>query len=137
MDVDVRKYFDTVNHELLLDAVNEEVSDGSVLRLLRMFLESGVMEDGVWRATEEGTPQGGVISPLLANIYLNRFDWKMAKRAMTWFAMPMILWCCAGARKKRKEPTSTSGISLKMNYTYSFIRTRHAYCTTRKERLTS
>ena len=79
VDVDIRKYFDTVNHELLLDAVNEEVSDGSVLRLLRMFLESGVMENGVIRATEEGTPQGGVISPLLANIYLNRFDWKMAQ----------------------------------------------------------
>ena len=81
LEIDIRKYFDTVNHELLLDAVNEEVSDGSVLRLLRMFLEAGVMEEGVgWTATEEGTPQGGVISPLLANIYLNRFDWEMAKR---------------------------------------------------------
>lgn len=79
VDVDIRKYFDTVNHELLLDAVNEEISDGSVLRLLRMFLESGVMENGVRMATEEGTPQGGVISPLLANIYLNRFDWEMAR----------------------------------------------------------
>lgn len=81
LEIDIRKYFDTVNHEQLLDAVNEEVSDGSVLQLIRMFLESGVMEEGVgWKATEEGTPQGGVISPLLANIYLNRFDWEMAKR---------------------------------------------------------
>jgi group II intron reverse transcriptase/maturase len=79
VDVDIRKYFDTVNHELLLEAVNEEVSDGSVLRLLRMFLESGVMENGKRMATEEGTPQGGVISPLLANIYLNRLDWEMAR----------------------------------------------------------
>jgi len=79
VDVDIRKYFDTVNHELLIDAVNEEISDGSVLGLLRMFLESGVMDNGVRMATEEGTPQGGVISPLLANIYLNRFDWVMAK----------------------------------------------------------
>jgi group II intron reverse transcriptase/maturase len=79
VDVDIRKYFDTVNHELLLDAVNKEISDGSVLRLLRMFLESGVLEHGVRMETEEGTPQGGVISPLLANIYLNRFDWEMAK----------------------------------------------------------
>ena len=77
--MDIRKYFDTVNHELLLDTVNEEISDGSVLRLLRLFLESGVMENDVRMATEEGTPQGGVISPLLANIYLNRFDWEMAK----------------------------------------------------------
>ena len=80
LEIDIRKYFDTVNHELLLDAVNEEVSDGSVLRLIRLFLESGVMENGVRRETEEGTPQGGVISPLLANIYLNHFDWEMAKR---------------------------------------------------------
>jgi RNA-directed DNA polymerase len=81
LEIDIRKYFDTVNHEHLLDAVNEEISDGSVLQLVRMFLESGVMEEGVgWKATEEGTPQGGVISPLLANIYLNRFDWEMAKR---------------------------------------------------------
>ena len=79
VDVDIRKYFDTVNHEVLLNAVNEEISDGSVLRLLRMFLESGVMESGVRMETEEGTPQGGVISPLLANIYLNRFDWEMAQ----------------------------------------------------------
>lgn len=79
VDVDIRKYFDTVNHELLLDAVNEEISDGSVLRLLRTFLKSGVLENGVRMETEEGTPQGGVISPLLANIYLNRFDWEMAK----------------------------------------------------------
>jgi group II intron reverse transcriptase/maturase len=81
LEIDIRKYFDTVDHELLLDAVNEEVSDGSVLLLIRMFLESGVMEEGVgWKATNEGTPQGGVISPLLANIYLNHFDWEMAKR---------------------------------------------------------
>ena len=80
LEIDIRKYFDTVNHELLLDAVNEEISDGSVLRLIRMFLESGVMENGVRQTTEEGTPQGGVISPLLANIYLNHFDWEMAKR---------------------------------------------------------
>jgi RNA-directed DNA polymerase len=71
LEIDIRKYF---------DAVNEEVSDGSVLRLIRLFLESGVMENGVRQATEEGTPHGGVISPLLANIYLNRFDWEMAKR---------------------------------------------------------
>jgi group II intron reverse transcriptase/maturase len=77
LEVDIRKYFDTVSHELLLTLVNEEVSDGSVLRLIRMFLESGVMEEGVKVATDQGTPQGGVISPLLANIYLNRFDWEM------------------------------------------------------------
>ena len=64
VEVDLRQYFDTVNHELLLEAVNEGISEGSVLRLLRMFLKSGVMENGVRMATEEGTPHGGVLSPL-------------------------------------------------------------------------
>ena len=64
VDIDLRHYFDTVNHELLLDAVNEEVSDGSVLRLIRMFLEAGVMEHGVVGSREEGTPQGGPMTPL-------------------------------------------------------------------------
>jgi RNA-directed DNA polymerase len=95
LEVDVRKYFDTVNQELLLDTVNDEVSDGSVLRLIRMFLESGVMESGMKHATEEGTPQGGVISPLLANIYLNRFDWEMAKRGhdMVRYADDFVVLC--------------------------------------------
>ena len=96
LEIDIRKYFDTVDHELLLDAVNEEVSDGSVLLLIRTFLESGVMEEGVgWKATEEGTPQGGVISPLLANIYLNRFDWEMAKRGhdMVRYADDAVVLC--------------------------------------------
>ncbi len=103
VDVDIRKYFDTVNHELLLQAVNEEISDGSVLRLLRMFLESGVMENGVRMATEEGTPQGGVISPLLANIYLNRFDWEMAKAGYdaVRYADDFVV-LCAGQEEARK-----------------------------------
>ncbi|MEK6754708.1 MAG: group II intron reverse transcriptase/maturase [Bacteroidota bacterium] len=104
LEVDVRKYFDTVNHELLLDAVNTEVSDGGVLRLIRMFLESGVMEEGIgWHATEEGTPQGGVISPLLANIYLNTFDWEMAKRGhdMVRYADDFVVLC--GSREEAEQ----------------------------------
>lgn len=64
LEIDIRKYFGTVDHEFLLDAVNEEVSNRSVLRLLRMSWEAGVLEDGMgWTAIEQGTPQGGVISP--------------------------------------------------------------------------
>jgi group II intron reverse transcriptase/maturase len=104
LEIDIRKYFDTVDHELLLDAVNEEVSDGSVLLLTRMFLKSGVMEEGVgWTATEEGTPQGGVISPLLANIYLNRFDWEMAKRGhdMVRYADDGVVLCASREEAER------------------------------------
>jgi len=103
VEVDIRKYFDTVNHELLLDFVNEEISDGSVLRLLRMFLESGVMENGVRIATEEGTPHGGVISPLLANIYLNHFDWEMAKAGydVVRYADDFVVLCASQEEARR------------------------------------
>ena len=75
VDADISKFFDNVDHELLLEQVNEEVSDGSVLGLIRAFLKSGVLLGGVeWEPTEKGTPQGGPLSPLLANIYLHPFD---------------------------------------------------------------
>lgn len=75
LDADIQAFFDNVDHELLLDALNEEVSDGSVLRLTRMFLESGVQVEGAEvEPTERGTPQGSPLSPLLANIYLHRLD---------------------------------------------------------------
>jgi len=74
VDADIKGYFDTIPHDAVLDAVNEEVADGSVLRLLRTWLESGVWEHGEVAETDTGTPQGGVISPLLANIYLHPLD---------------------------------------------------------------
>jgi group II intron reverse transcriptase/maturase len=116
VDVDIRKYFDTVNHELLIDAVNEEISDGSVLRLLRMFLESGVMENGVRMATEEGTPQGGVISPLLANIYLNRFDWEMAKAGydVVRYADDFVVLCASEQEAQRAYEAVRSIIEGKL-----------------------
>ena len=73
-DLDIKGFFDNVDHEILLDIANEKVSDGSVLRLIRQFLEAGIMEDGKVSDASLGTPQGGVISPLLANIYLHHLD---------------------------------------------------------------
>lgn len=95
VDADIEQFFDSVDHELLLSAVNEEVSDGSVLRLLRMFLESGVLVGpGEYEPTEVGTPQGGPISPLLANIYLHRFDEAMqaAKIGLVRYADDFVLF---------------------------------------------
>jgi len=82
VDMDLSKCFDRLDHELLIKAVNRKVSDGSVLKLIRKFLKAGVMEDGAYKATEIGSPQGGVISPLLANIYLDYFDQEMKKRGI-------------------------------------------------------
>ncbi|MCD6455562.1 MAG: hypothetical protein J7K81_02065, partial [Methanophagales archaeon] len=80
VDADIKAFFDTVNHEKLIDAVAERISDGRVLRLIRSFPEADVMEKGQGRAKNViGTPQGGVISPLLANIYLHYFDVRTAE----------------------------------------------------------
>jgi group II intron reverse transcriptase/maturase len=70
VDIDLAKYFDTVNHDILLGMVSREVKDKRVVRLIRKFLKSGVMSNGLYNPTEEGTPQGGNLSPLLSNIYL-------------------------------------------------------------------
>ena len=78
--MDLSKCFDRLDHDLILESVNRKVSDGSVLKLIKSFLKAGVMTDGSFEGTEIGSPQGGVISPLLTNIYLDSFDQEMMRR---------------------------------------------------------
>lgn len=80
VSVDLSKYFNTLNHELLMTLLHRQIQDMRVLRLIKKYLKSGVMENGVICKAEEGSPQGGPLSPLLANIYLNEFDWEMHRR---------------------------------------------------------
>lgn len=96
VDADLKSYFDTIPHHRLMALVAERIADGRVKALIEAFLKQGVLEDGdQWEAGEEGTPQGGVISPLLANLYLNPLDWLMADAgfAMVRYADDFVVLC--------------------------------------------
>ena len=80
--LDLSKYFDTINHVKLLNLLRQNVKDERVIQLIKRYLKSGVMENGVVSPTEEGSPQGGNLSPLLANVYLNEFDQEFKKRGV-------------------------------------------------------
>jgi group II intron reverse transcriptase/maturase len=80
VDMDLSRCFDTLNHDLILKSFRRKIADGSILEMLRMFLQSGVMTTEGWQANQEGSPQGGVISPLIANVYLDDFDQYMKSR---------------------------------------------------------
>ena len=77
LDADIQGFFDNIPFSIIMEKVAAEVADGNILRLVERFLTAGVMQDGVFKPTTIGTPQGGVISPLLANIVLNHLDWQL------------------------------------------------------------
>ena len=82
VDLDIEKYFDTVNHDKLISILREEVNDKTTLHLIRKFLRAGVMENGLISSNSEGMPQGGPLSPILSNIYLNKFDKELESRGL-------------------------------------------------------
>jgi RNA-directed DNA polymerase len=96
VDADLKSYFDTIPHDRMLALVKTRVADGRVLALVERFLRAGVMEElKGWQPTERGTPQGGVISPLLANLYLNPLDHQMAQGGyeMVRYADDFVILC--------------------------------------------
>lgn len=80
VDMDLEKFFDRVNHDLLMQKLSKKISDGRVLRLIRRYLEAGMMADGMVSQRTEGTPQGGPLSPLLSNILLTELDRELERR---------------------------------------------------------
>jgi group II intron reverse transcriptase/maturase len=100
VDADIADFFGTLSHSTLVDLVAQRVADGKVLRLLRQFLEAGVLRDGQVEPTLTGVPQGGVASPLLSNVFLHVFDEKMAASgyALTRYGDDWVITC-----KTRRE----------------------------------
>lgn len=119
VDADLKSYFDTIPHDALLDRVREKVTDGSVLSLVTAFLEAGVMEGTETVRPEAGTPQGGVISPLLANLYLDPLDHLVAGRGweMVRYADDFVILCRTAEEAREAlavvtEWTANAGLRL-------------------------
>ena len=119
VDVDIKGYFDAIPHDRLMALVREHIADGRVLGLIEGFLKQGVIEGENWQEAKEGTPQGGVISPLLANIYLNPLDWLMAGLGfeMVRYADDMVVLCrshqeAQTALEKLREWMTQAGLTL-------------------------
>ena len=80
MDIDLEKYFDRINHDILMGRLAQRITDKRILKLVRRYLQAGIMVSGVVIERHEGTPQGGPLSPLLSNIVLDEMDRELARR---------------------------------------------------------
>ena len=121
VSLDLSKYFDTLNHIILVNLLRREIKDERVIQMVKRYLKSGVMENGVVIDTEEGSPQGGNLSPLLANIYLNEFDQEYLRRGVPCirYADDIVLLAKSERAAKRLLETSTKyleeTLKLKVN----------------------
>jgi len=109
VDMDLSKCFDRLDHGLIVASIRRRVRDGSILALVRMFLESGVMVEGHWEATEIGSPQGGVISPLISNVYLDAFDQEMKRRGhrIVRYADDILILCRSRSAAEHAREVAT------------------------------
>ena len=114
--LDLSKYFDTLCHELLMNMLREDVKDKRLIELIKKYLKSGVMENGIVMKTEEGSPQGGNLSPLLANIYLDKFDREFEGRGVKVirYADDIILLAKSIRAAERLLRTSTEYLEKKL-----------------------
>ena len=124
--LDLSKYFDTLNHEILINLLRKNVKDERVVQLIKRYLKSGVMENGVVMETEEGSPQGGNLSPLLANIYLNEFDQEFLKRGVPCirYADDIVLLAKSKRASERLLESSTRYLEEKLKLTVNREKSR-------------
>ncbi len=119
VQLDLSKYFDTLNHALLINLLRREIKDEGVIQLIKKYLKSGVLENGVCVKTEGGSPQGGPLSPLLANIYLNEFDHEFENRGVKVirYADDIVLLAKSQRATERLLETSTRYLEGKLKLT--------------------
>ena len=134
VETDIASCFEAIPHDRLMAAVEERICDRKILKLVRAMLRAGVMESGVVKHSVTGTPQGGVISPLLANVYLHRLDreWEARRVLACWCATRMTSWCSAGAGRKRSGHWPSCATCW-MSSVWSSRRRRRASCTCGRE----
>ena len=123
-DCDIKGFFDNIPHKKLMKVLNKVIADGTVLDLIWSWLKCGYMEDGKYYNTKAGQPQGGVISPLLANIYLNELDWELHKAKIYFvrYADDFLLFCETEEEVTRagniaKSVIESLGLEVAMNKT--------------------
>ena len=126
VQIDLSKYFDTLNHAMLINLLRRTIKDEGVIQLIKKYLKSGVMEDGVCVKTEEGSPQGGPMSPLLANIYLNEFDHEFEGRGVKVirYADDIVLLAKSQRAAERLLETSTRYLEEKLKLTVNKEKSR-------------
>lgn len=112
--LDLSKYFDTLNHELLMNMLRQDIHDKRLIDLIKKYLKSGVMKNGVRHKTEEGSPQGGNLSPLLANIYLDKFEFEGRGVKVIRYADDIVLLAKSKRASERLLETSTRYLEKKL-----------------------
>ena len=121
VDLDLERFFDTVSHSKLIEILSRTIKDGRVVSLIHKYLRSGVIDKGLWHASEEGTPQGGPLSPLLGNIMLNELDKELARRGHPFvrYADDSMIFCKSKRAAERVRKSITKFIEgqlfLKVN----------------------
>jgi group II intron reverse transcriptase/maturase len=106
-DVDLAKFFDRVNHDVLMERLSRRIADGRVLRLIRRYLVAGVLADGVVVGRHEGTPQGGPLSPLLANVLLDEVDHELERRGLVFARYADDLNVYTGSKRAANDAMAT------------------------------
>ena len=129
VDLDLERFFDTVSHSKLIEILSRTIKDGRVISLIHKYLRSGVMSKGMFEASEEGTPQGGPLSPLLSNIMLNELDKELTRRGLPFvrYADDSMIFCKSKRAAKRVKESVTRFIEGKLHLKVNMDKTVVSY----------